>query len=98
MFLSLSELCLHELCSLLARYHMLVVGSQTLQLLHISLNLSLLVSHLGHLAVELLEGLFHLSALLEQIILPFNQLLPFALRCHIIFYVVLIEPWLHLAR
>ena len=99
MFLSLSKLCLHELCSLLARYHVLVVGSQALQLLYIGLDLSLLVCHLGHLAVELLEGLFHLTAFLEQSILPFDQLLPFAFRCNIIFgKVALVKAGFHLAR
>ena len=99
MFLSLSELCLQELCTLLARYHVLVVGSQALQLLNIGLDLSLLACHLGHLAVELLEGLLHLTALLEQSTLPFNQFLPLAFRCNIILSsVALDKPRLHLAR
>ena len=98
-FLSLSELCLHELCSLLARYHVLVVSSQALQLLYIGLDLSLLVCHFGHLTIELLEGLLHLTALVEQSTLPFNQFLPLALRCNIILSsVALGEPRLHLAR
>ena len=70
-----------------------------MQLLYIGLDLSLLVCHLGHLAIELLEGLFHLTALLEQSILPFDQFLPFAFRCNVVFgKVALVISGFHLAR
>ena len=72
LILSLSDLLLHSFHALLALEHVLVIGGQALQLLDVSLDLSLLAAHFLTLRVELLHRFLHLSAFLQQASLPLN--------------------------
>lgn len=75
--LSVSDLGLHTFCSLLAFDYGLVILSQLLQLLHVSLNFGLLCSHFDHFLVELFDCILHLLAFLEENVLPLDKLLSF---------------------
>ena len=79
LFLSFSDMILHQFGLLLGFNHTLVIDSKSLQFLDIGLYLSFLCGHLRHLPVELLHGLFHLAALLKQVVFPLDQLVSLAI-------------------
>ena len=72
LILGFPDLLLHSFYALLALEHVLVIGGQALQLLDVSLDLSLLAAHFLTLRVELLHRFLHLSAFLQQTSFPLN--------------------------
>ena len=69
---SVSQLGLGTFSSFLTLKHILVVGCQSLQLLHVRLDFCLLSVHFTHLDIELLDSFLHLLALVKQGFFPLH--------------------------